>query len=210
MSNSRDVDSAEVAFRLRATAYGLIVGAVAAGIAFMFSASILNAILAFVIVGGGVAAGALYLAERGARIGASLYRPSGSSTPAVREYSYADSLVARGQPEQAVAAYAELTRQHPEDPEPRLRRARVLRDQLRRYDDAVAELKGLLKMSALKSETELVALREIVEIHLHKQQQSARALPYLARIAEKYAGTPTAEWARNEAREIKASMKHES
>lgn len=210
MTNVRDVDSAETAFRIKAAVYGVPVGALAAGIAFTFSGTLIYAILAFAIVGGAVAAVALYVADRGGEIGAGLYRPSGSSTPAVREYSYADSLVARGQPAQAVAAYQELSRQHPGDPEPRLRRARVLRDHLQQHEDAIGAFRELLRLPTLKRETELVVLREIVETHVQKQRQPERALPYLARIAEKFAGTPTAEWARTEAREIKANMQRES
>ena len=201
-----DIDSAETAFRLKAAVYAVPIGAVAAGLIYLFTQSLLFAALGFVVLGSGTAAATLYVAETGGRIAASLFRPSGASTPAVREYSYADSLAARGQHEQAVAAYEELGRQFPDDPEPRLRQARVLRDHLQQFDSAIHVFRQLLK-PGVKPEVELVVLREIVEIHLHKQRQSERALPYLARIAEKFAGTPTAEWARAEARAIKADMK---
>jgi hypothetical protein len=201
-------DSAETAFRIKAAVYGIPLGALAGGVVYLFTQSLFLAAVGFVVSGAGTAAAALYLAERGGRIGASLYRPSGSSTPAVREYSYADSLVARGQHEQAVVAYEELARQHPADPEPRLREARVLRDHLREYERAVIVFRQLLNPHT-KPEVELVVLREIVEIHLHKLRQPERALPYLARLGEKFHGTSTAEWARGEARAIKAEMKPE-
>lgn len=206
----RDVDSAETAFRLKAVVYGIVVAAPAGGIAYLLMGSIFTALLGFVTVGAMVAGVALYIADRGGSIGASLYRPSGSSTPAIREYSYADSLVARGRYDEAVAAYAKLGIEHPGDPEPRLRQARVLRDRLQQYDASVGVFRQILLMPQLKPATELVVLREIVEIHLQKQQQAELALPYLARIAQKFAGTATAEWARSEVRDIKAGMRRES
>ncbi|HEY0303883.1 MAG TPA: tetratricopeptide repeat protein [Longimicrobiales bacterium] len=206
----RDVDSAETAFRLKAVVYGIVVAAPAGVIAYLLMGSIITALLGFVTIGAMVTGVALYIADRGGSIGASLYRPSGSSTPAIREYSYADSLVARGQHDDAVAAYARLGIEHPADPEPRIRQARVLRDRLQQYDAAVGVFRQVLLIPQLKPATELVVLREIIEIHVQKQQQPERALPYLARIAQKFAGNATAEWARSEARDIKAGMKRES
>jgi hypothetical protein len=204
----RDADSAETAFRIKAAVFGFPIGSLAAGLTYLFTQSLLLAIVGFIVLGGSITAAVLYLAERGGRMGASLYRPSGSSTPAVREYSYADSLVARGQHVQAVAAYEEVARQHPTDPEPRLRQARVLRDHLHQYDQAVGVFRQLLH-AGVKPQTEMGVLREIVEIHVHKQRQPERALPYLARLGERFKGTPTADWARNEVRAIKAEMKPE-
>ena len=181
----RDVDHAEVAMKMRTGAYaGVAVGAIA-----YF--------------------GALFIADRGGAIGASIYQPSGSSTPAVREYSLADSLVARGRIDEAAEAYQLLSEDYPGDPEPRLRHARLLRDKAERYEEAAQIFKSILGMAGLKPETELVALRELVELCTHKLHAPQRALPYLARISEKFAGTPTAQWARAEALEIKQQMKQD-
>ncbi len=206
----RDTDSAETAFRMRAFAYGLMVGALGGGAGFLIFGKVAYALLSFVVVGTVVYFASLLVAEHGGRVGAAIYQPTGSSTPAVREYSHADSLVARGQYAEAVEAYRQLAVEYPADPEPRLRQARVLRDHHHAFEDAVTVFRQVLQMAALRPETELAVLRELVELCIQKQQQPQRALPYLARITEKFSGTSTAAWARREAREIKDLMQRES
>jgi hypothetical protein len=201
-----DVDSAETAYRVRAGAYAVIIASVAGGLALMLTGSILIAAPAAVMAVVVVYAGVLFIAERGGRVGAWLYQPSGSSTPAVREYSYADSLVARAQHQEAVAAYRQMSREHPTDPEPRIREARVLRDWLNDYEGAAAAFRQALHIRGLRAETEQAMLRELIELHIYKHKQPQRALPYLAQLADKFSGSGAAEWARAEARSIKASL----
>lgn len=202
----RDVDSAETAFRVRAAGYAAIIAAVGAGITLLVNGSILIALSTGALLVGLIYFGVLFLAEQGGRMGVSIFHPSGSSTPAVRDYSLAGSLVARAQYEEAVAEYQRLSVEHPQDPEPRLRHARVLCNSLHAYEDAGIVLRQILQMPALKPEIEQTVLRELVELYIHKQQHPQRALPFLARIAEKFAGTPVSQWARREARAIKESM----
>jgi hypothetical protein len=207
--NVKDIDSAELTFRLRAGAYAAIAFVVAIAGALALGKGIVVALLAGVGMALIVYFGPLLIADRSGRIGASIYQPSGSSTPQVREFSLADSLVARGLIDQAAEAYQLLSEDFPDDPEPRIRHARLLRDQSARYEESAALFKSILSLRALQPETELVVLRELVELHTHKQQQPTRALPYLARIAEKFGDSPTGAWARNEARDIKQQMQNE-
>lgn len=203
----RDVDSAETAYRLRAGSYALIVGVVSAGVATMLAGP--AGVVIGVVIAAFVYLGTLYIAERSGRAAASIYHTSGSSTPAVREYSLADSFVARGMIPQALAEYESLANQYTADPEPLLRKARVLRNNVRDYEAALTDYRRVLGIDGLKPETELATLREITELCTHKLQEPPRALPFLARISEKFRGTPTAEWARNEVASIKAAMQQE-
>jgi tetratricopeptide (TPR) repeat protein len=201
----RDVDSAEIAFRTRTAAYAIIVGVVIAGLG-VAVAGLLGLVIG-IASGVFVYFGTLYLAERSGRVAASLYHSSGSSTPAKREYSFADSLVARGMYAEAARQYAQHASEHPDDAEPRIRRARVLRDHLGDYEEAFTEYKQILRMPALPPETQLAVLREQAELCTHRIRDPRRALPYLARIGEKFGGTPTAAWARQELADIKAAMR---
>ena len=205
----KDVNSAERAFKLRAFAYSFMVVFVATAASGLLGVPIILGFLGGLAAGGLAYFGSLFIAERGARVGASIYQPSGSTTPPVREYSLADSLVARGLTDQAAEAYQLLSEDYPEDPEPRLRHARLLRDKAQRYDDAAQIFKSILTIPNLKSETELVVLRELVELCTHKLRQPQRALPHLARIAQKFGGTPPGEWAREETRAIKQQMQQD-
>ena len=201
----RDVDSAELAFRLRTGAYAIIIGVVftGLGIAVAGAAGLLIGVASGVFVYFGV----LFFAERSGRIAASVYHSSGSSTPARREYSYADSLVARGMYAEGAAQYRVHSEEHPDDPEPRMRRARVLRDHLEEYEQAFVEYKQILAMPELARETQLAVLREQAELCTHRMREPQRALPFLARISESFSGTPTAAWARQEIADIKAAMR---
>jgi tetratricopeptide (TPR) repeat protein len=205
----KDVDHAELAFRLRAAASTVVVlGLVALATSMLglplqgaLLVGLAAAVLAYFVI--------LFIADRSGRMGAGIYQPSGSSTPVVREYSLAESLVARGRFDEAAEAYQLLSEDFPDDPEPRIRLARLLRDNTARYEEAGAMFKSVLSMRGLKPETELILLRELVELYMHKLQQPPRALPYLKRIAEQFANTPTAQWARHEARDIKQQMQSE-
>jgi hypothetical protein len=210
MKQGRDVDSAELAFRMRAGGYAIIIGMVGAGIGLLVFAGSTGGLLLGLLCGVAAAAvvyfGTLTLAEHGGRVASSIYQPSGSSTPAVREYSFADSLVARGHFQQAVETYEQLAIEHADDPEPRLRQARVLRDHLGAHEQAATAFKKVLQISTLKPEIELRTARELVELYLHKQRNPQMAMPHLARIAENYKGTPTGDWARAELMDIKQSL----
>jgi hypothetical protein len=210
MNKLRDVDSAERAFRIKAGAYAAVIGIVGIGLGVL--AATRSGLSPLLGVAGGVGAGAatylvvMYVSERMGGVAASLYRPSGSSTPAIREYSFADSLVARAMIAEAVAEYGRLSAQYPEDPEPLLRRARVQRDYQKAYGDAAVTFKQVLAITTLKPETRLATLRELVELHVQRQRDPRAALPHLARIAETFSGTAAAEWARTELRDIKQGM----
>jgi len=205
----KDVDQAEVVFRLRAGVYAFIAFAVGFGISLILRVSLLTALLAGAALAAIIYFGTLFIAERTAQIGATIYRPSGSSTPPVREYSLADSLVARGMIEEAAEAYHVLSEDFPDDPEPRIRHARLLRDEVTRYEDAAVIFKSILTMPSLRPETELIVLRELVELHTHKLQQPNRALPFLARIVEGFGNTAMGAWALQESNDIKQQMRNE-
>jgi hypothetical protein len=202
----KDVDSAEVAFRLRSGAYALMVigmctlGATLAGLPPLLG------LLAGLAVGAMVYFVSLFIADRSGIMAASVYGTAGSSTPSIREYSLADSLVARGLYDQAAEAYALLSEDFPHDPEPRLRHARLLRDKSARYEEAAVIMRNALSITSLKPETDLAILRELVELYIHKLREPNRALPYLARIVDRHPDTQTGQWARAEAKDIKQKM----
>lgn len=202
----KNVDSAEQAFKLRAFSYCLLVVFLATGASTLLGVPVFLGLLIGIVMGVIAYIGALFIANRSGQVAASIYQPSGSSTPPVREYSLADSLLARGRIDEAAEAYQVLSEDYPDDPEPRLRHARLLRDKTQRYEDAAQIFKGALAIPNLKPEAELVILRELVELFTHKLRQPQRALPYLARMAEKFGSSPSGEWARQESKDIKQQM----
>ncbi len=140
------------------------------------------------------------------RVASTIHSPSGESTPPHREYSYPQSLAARGAFVEAIAAYQVCVAEDPDDPEPYLRIARLYRDELRQYDDAVAWFK---RARANAQGAELLATREIIDIYVHKLRTATKAIPELVRLRAKVAGTPAAESAQRELEELRRTLARE-
>lgn len=146
------------------------------------------------------------IVESGAKIGSRIYNPSGSSTPHKREYSMAASLAIRGQYAKAAVAYELAISENPEDPEPYLCLARLLRDDMGRHEEAARWFKRARTDTHISAGQALLASRELIELYTVQLGEPAKAAPELARLAEKYEGTPEGDWARDELAEVKRGM----
>jgi tetratricopeptide (TPR) repeat protein len=149
---------------------------------------------------------ALFVVEGAGRAGSTLYAPSGRSTPRKREYSLAESYVARADYERAVAAFEEAIAEQPDDPLPYLRIARLRRDRLDDPEGAARCFKRALEESRMPPGMQLLARKELIELYEVRMGAPRRAAPWLARIAEESAGTPEGAWAAAELARIKAEM----
>ena len=144
--------------------------------------------------------------EATGKMSGQLYNPSGSSTPHKREYSMAASLAIRGEYAKAAAAYELAISEYPDDPEPYLCLARLLRDDMGRYEEAARWFKRARYEAQISDGQALLASREMIELYTVQLGQPAKAAPELARLAEKYEGTPEGNWARDELAEVKRGM----
>ena len=135
-----------------------------------------------------------------------LYNPGGSHTPPRPAYSMPESLAARGRFDEAIAAYAAAADEEPDDPEPWLRIARIERMELRRPARAIEALRAARSRVAADSPTAMLVAREIADVWLQDPAHAPRAMPELARLAAGFAGTPTAAWASERLKELKARM----
>jgi hypothetical protein len=202
----KDGDIQHTVLYLRALPYALIAAGLVVGPALMVGTPLWRALIyaavAFVI---GLVV-PVWVSERGGGFASKIYNASGSSTPPVREYSLAESLIARGQLSEAAEAYRLLAEDYPNDPEPATRRARLLRDKLKQYDISADWFKRALAVPEIEPQKEIALLRELCELYTHKLNAAPRALPFLARLTEKHPASPAAAWAREEYAEIKKSM----
>lgn len=173
-----------------------------AGIGILVLAVVLGSVLGYAAA----YAGARFLVEGAGRLAGALFNPSGRSTPSRPEYSYPASLAARGRLEEAIAAYESCAAENPDDPEPCLRIARLYRDSLARYEDALLWFRRARQAPGIDPGRELLATREIIEICMTKLESPLRAAPELARIADRFPGTAAAEWARRELLEVRRSI----
>ncbi len=206
----RDVDAAERVVRLRAAAYGAFGGVAGAALGYFFlaehGAPLLAVAICFIAGWLVVSFGALALVGSAGRAASTLYAPSSGSTPRRKEHSRAESLVAAGRYEEAVAAFELAVAEDPSDPTPYLRVARIYRDHLGRLEDAVRWFRRALRESGAPWGMAVLARKELIELFTHRMGTPERALPELARMAEELAGSPEGEWAAAKLRDIKARL----
>jgi tetratricopeptide (TPR) repeat protein len=204
-----DVDSAESAFRLKAFTWslaGLVLGVL---LGLLISIQRGTAPIRTMVISGLALwlfsyAGSLLVAERMGRWGGGIYFSGTSRLPQRREYSLGEALAARGRCREAADEYERNAAAFREDPEPCMRLARLLRDELGQPDAAVTWYREALRRAAPGSR--VATQRELVELFVHRLATPEKALPELARIAAEHDGTPTADWARGELRRIKAQL----
>jgi tetratricopeptide (TPR) repeat protein len=206
----RDFDSAETAFRLKAFTWsltGLLLGFLLGVLIVLKTGAPPLGTIALSSLGVWAAGffGGTFISERGARAAASIYFSAGAKLPVMREFSLAESYVARGRPVEAAAEFERAAARYPGDPEPCLRLARLLRDGLGRHEDAIAWFRTAAARAAEAGDAGVVigARRELIEIHTHRLRTPERALPELARLAAEHPGTPAAAWAEQELSAIK-------
>jgi tetratricopeptide (TPR) repeat protein len=201
----KDTDSAVRLYKLRAALYG-IPGGVALGMGLGWKLGALAGLIGLVL--GWVTAYFVImgLVEGAGRAAQTVYAPSGASTPAHREYSRAQALRAAGDYVEAVEAYEAFVVEFPEEPEPYLQIAWILRDDLHAYGEAARWLRRARLDAQLTLGQDILVAQELIELYRHKLDEPQRAMPELARLADLVPGTPQGEGARQELAELRASM----
>ena len=207
----RDTDTGEQAHRLLILTWSGVAGVIG-GLAGFLIAS-LKGWSAFpaVLAGFGIAAALLYVsvtmfAGAAGSAAATMYAPTGRGTPPRREYSRAESLMARGRYEEAAVVFRRHAEEDPSDPEPVLRLARLFRDRLQRHEDAAVHFRRARDMTEDPGISHLAA-RELIELLETRLGDPTRALPELARLADEQPGTAIAEWAKREIVRLKTELR---
>lgn len=182
---------------------GLFWGGLIGFLAWGGMGAMLGGLAGIVVLGVGGGGVVHLLTDRLGGLGRVLYNPSGSSTPREEEYSYARSLVARGEPEEGIRAYEEHVARSPEKPAPYLAIARILEEELARYEDAARWLRRARRSAELTPGQEILVGRRLIEIYRYKLGEPRRAAPELARLAEGFPETREGEWAARELEELR-------
>lgn len=201
----KDRDSAADVNRARALVYALAGGFIGlAGGSFKFGPI-------GGLIGGVLGYAAVYFAVQGlsggaARTMGTIYNPSGTSTPYRRQYSEPQALALRGLFQEAIDCYETYVAEFPEDPEPCIGIARIYRDHLKRCEDAVHWFRRARQASGLTAGQEMLVTREIIELYQGKLNQPRSAIPELARLAERFAGSREGELARSELEKLRQEV----
>lgn len=179
----RDVDSAQRA-RIVAIAIKSLPGGLIGAMGSSFGG--LGALSGF-IVGWGVAFGAVFFfSEWAGTAFQQIHAPSGSSTPHRTEYSRPRALALRGAFEEAVTAWEAAVGEFPADPTPYVELARLYRDHLKQPDLAVHWFKRARTDAHPDPRLDLLISEEVIELYSGRLGQPARAIPELARLADRF------------------------
>ncbi len=202
----REIDSATVTSRFSIAVWSVAAGSILGGAAGAKAAGVVG-----VFVGIPLAVAAIYtlasvVVSVAGRAATSIASPSGNSTPPKRDYSLAQSFVARERYEEAISAYEVACADHPDDPEPYLRLARLYRDHLRDYHEAILWFKRGRTEATLTGRQEQLVTLELVELYRDRLGTPNKAIPELARLAERFAGSSIGESAKRELEQLRSQV----
>ena len=155
------------------------------------------AILVAAVLTGGAAIFILKSASAAGAAALAIVLPSGKSNPYEEQFSYQESLAARGDVAGASASYEALIAERPEAPLPRLRAAEL---HARRGGDAAraAELfRSVRDLPSASRREALYASNRLVDLYDGRLGDPGRALVELRRIIERFPGSPEAIRARD-------------
>lgn len=119
------------------------------------------------------------------------------------EFSDAQALAIRGLHRKALERYRQYADERPRDPRPLILGARLLRDDLSDYGAAVAWLQEAQRREPLDAEAGITIGRELVELFEERLGDPSRALPELARMADRYRGSRAGDWAARRLAELR-------
>lgn len=126
------------------------------------------------------------------------------------ELSHAQALVAKGAYPQAVEEYRAAAADEPGDPRALLLGARVLRDHLHDPHAAAEWLGRAAAIPGISADREAAIVRELVELYEGPLGRPTRALPALARLADRHQGTAIGDWAGERLARLRSHIQGES
>ena len=107
---------------------------------------------------------------------------------------------------EAIEVYEDAVTIYPADPEPYVCIARIYRDRLGGFEDAVSWFKRARAESNMESGREMLVTQEIIEIYRRRLDQPRRAIPELARLIDKFPNNPSRDAAQQELAALKAAV----
>lgn len=197
----------EVVSRVTRLAYALVAGVLWGGAA-AFSPRIPGWAAGAILAVGSAAIywGSGALLSVGGGLISVIHLPSGSSRAAGAGYSRAEALAARGLHGEAARLYEEAADGDPIDPEPCLRLARLHRDGTGDPGEAARWFREARRREGAGPDLDRQISRELIELHRRRLDDPRRAMPELARFAERFPDDPWAEEVREELERLREEM----
>ena len=130
--------------------------------------------------------------------------PSGTSTPAVPDYSYQDALVMRGDVAKALASYEEIIAGTPDIVGARLRAADLYARQGGNPQRAAEIFRAVQRMRGVSAADDFYASNRLVDLYAGPLRQPGRAIVELRRIVQRHPRSAAAAHADRAIAELKA------
>lgn len=192
--------------RIRALAYGLMVFAIIISVCFLLSHHLSLGVALVAAVAGAIPYGLSLALAAGA--GAAWHRmmASGASTPYEEQFSYQESLVMRGQVEDALASFEEIIAERPALISARLRAAALYAS---RGDDpqrAAELLRDVMRRPDISARDDIAASNRLIELLMGPLGEPGRAMVELRRMMDRHPGTDAAARAKLTLAALKEEM----
>jgi hypothetical protein len=150
------------------------------------------------------------LAAAGGAAALAVVFPDGSHTPYEEQYSYEESLAARGDLPAALEAYERVIAEHPDRPMPRLRAAEHYAGRGGNPLRAAELFREVRDLAGVTTRDAVYASSRLVDLYDGPLNAPGRALVELRRIIERYPSTAVALHARDALPRLKARLAAES
>jgi hypothetical protein len=207
----------DAGFRLRTVGYATMVFALTCGMWYLLAIRKLGLhawqAMLFALVSASLSAALVYgmgmaLAAGAGGLARAVTMPSGASTPYEDQFSYQESLAARGDVLGALESYEAVIAERPGAPLPRLKAAELY---ARRGDPrrAAALLREVRDLPGASARDALYAASRLVDLYDGALNEPGRALVELRRLIEMHPGTDLAAGARTAIARIKAQRAKE-
>ena len=149
------------------------------------------------LVLGVTAGGAGLLVGRAVGKGWKHFMVDGSTTPYEEQYSHEQSLVMRGQIDDALASFESILQGNPDAVKPRVRAAELYVSEKGNHVRAAQLLGEVQRIPTAGVGDFVYATHRLVDLYTGPLNEPGRAMVELRRLIEKIPGTPAAEQARD-------------
>jgi hypothetical protein len=127
-----------------------------------------------------------------------------NSTPYTEQYSYQQTLVMQGRLNDALDSYEAIIAEENSTCDVRIRCAEMYAREAKRYDRAAQLLQDVIKHPACTPGEEVYSAMRLADLLSNHLGQPGKALVQLRRLADRYAGTPTGDRAKESIRVMKS------
>ena len=164
----------------------------------MLVAFVLSLLLAVTAGGAGIMTG------RTIGIGWKHFMVDGSSTPYEEQYSHEQSLVMRGQIDDALASFEAIVHENPDAVKPRVRAAELYSREKGNHVRAAQLLSEIQRIQSAGVGDFVYATHRLVDLYTGPLNEPGRAMVELRRLIERLPGSPAADQARDALATLKA------